>query len=194
LNGESFAQKQKLRDHWKTSFPKNPDVRRELSTKICRWISVSEEFRKARVIAIYHPRESEVDPLSLWHLRPEVCVFPKVFPKKKELIFFSVRALTDLTSGFGGIKEPPTAVDRQIRTWTNNDLILVPGYVFDKGGGRIASGLGYYDRFLAQLPSGVQKWGVCFGEQISKEPLVQNTTDVRMDAVCSEQGIGYVEK
>lgn len=103
------------------------------------------------------------------------------------MTFYRVESLDELQAGYAGILEPPADPARAVTGWKSTDLILVPGYLFDAHGGRIGSGHGYYDRFLAGVPA--RKWGVCFSHQISKERLAQEPTDVRMDAVCSETGL-----
>ena len=67
------------------------------------------------------------------------------------------------------------------------DLILVPGLAFDRFGGRLGSGKGFYDRFLASLYP--RKWGVCFECQVVKEALAQSSNDVRMDGLVTEKGL-----
>ncbi len=63
------------------------------------------------------------------------------------------------------------------------DLIVVPGVAFDKQGGRMGRGKGYYDRLLAT--TNAYKIGVCFDCQlVSVVPL--EPFDVRMDAVITE--------
>lgn len=46
------------------------------------------------------------------------------------------------------------------------DLVLVPGVAFDKKGNRLGRGKGYYDRFLARLPSKTTSIGLAFDFQI----------------------------
>lgn len=63
-------------------------------------------------------------------------------------------------------------------------VVVVPGLGFDRVGGRLGRGGGFYDRFLARLPAGVAKLGICFDEQII--PLVpMETHDARVDALAT---------
>lgn len=162
------------------------------SHTICGLISGSVAFRHATHIGIFHPREHEVDLLSLWEKQPHKCVFPRV--ARERLIFFLIETLNDLHPGFVTILEPQEGKSLEVKLRTPGDLILVPGLVFDRRGGRIGSGLGFYDRFLSTLPKGVHKWGVCWASHLTKDELAQTRTDVRMDAIVTEDGIMGVDK
>ncbi len=45
-------------------------------------------------------------------------------------------------------------------------LLIVPGVAFDRFGGRLGRGGGFYDRFLARAPEGVPIVGACFAAQV----------------------------
>lgn len=62
--------------------------------------------------------------------------------------------------------------------------ILMPGRRFDASGTRHGQGGGWYDRFLARVPSGWLRIGFCFDDQFSPAPLVRNAWDQPMDYVC----------
>lgn len=59
--------------------------------------------------------------------------------------------------------------------------ILVPGRRFDATGTRHGKGAGWYDRFLATVPSSWIRIGFCTDEQFSSEPLVRESWDEPMD-------------
>jgi 5-formyltetrahydrofolate cyclo-ligase len=60
---------------------------------------------------------------------------------------------------------------------------------FDRAGGRIGYGAGYYDRFLSKNP-GLRKVGIAFAcQEVGSIPVDEN--DIRMDAVLTEDGIIY---
>lgn len=62
------------------------------------------------------------------------------------------------------------------------ELILVPGVAFDRRGGRLGRGKGYYDRLLAGM--GAIKVGLCFDfQRVDAVPL--DAHDVPMDRVIS---------
>ncbi len=66
------------------------------------------------------------------------------------------------------------------------ELVLVPGLAFSREGHRLGRGGGYYDRFLAALPSGVRRIGVGFGIQMLDDLPVE-AHDAGMDEVITIQ-------
>ncbi|MEZ6242014.1 MAG: 5-formyltetrahydrofolate cyclo-ligase [Phycisphaerales bacterium] len=67
-------------------------------------------------------------------------------------------------------------------------LVLVPGVAFDRAGGRLGRGAGFYDRFLATLPASVVKIGVCHAAQVVEE-IPMETHDVRLDGLVAGGGL-----
>lgn len=64
------------------------------------------------------------------------------------------------------------------------DLVLIPGSVFDKMGGRIGYGKGCYDRFLPKLRPGVPKIALAYDFQVVPTvPVDEN--DVAMDQILT---------
>ena len=68
------------------------------------------------------------------------------------------------------------------------DLAAVPGVVFDRRGGRIGMGGGFYDRFLSGNPS-VRKVGIAFSFQVCEEEIPCTERDIRMDLVVTEKEV-----
>ena len=53
-----------------------------------------------------------------------------------------------------GIPEAPRDVDYELAQPGKLDLLIVPGLGFDKLGGRLGQGKGYYDRFITKMNTG----------------------------------------
>ena len=71
------------------------------------------------------------------------------------------------------------------------DLVIVPGVVCDKAGGRIGFGRGYYDRFLSRLKGvneNVSIIGIAFNMQLIERIEIE-ANDVRMDKVVTEDAV-----
>jgi 5-formyltetrahydrofolate cyclo-ligase len=49
------------------------------------------------------------------------------------------------------------------------DLVVAPGLAFDRAGGRLGYGGGYFDAFLPRLRRGCAVVGICFAEQLVGE-------------------------
>lgn len=66
--------------------------------------------------------------------------------------------------------------------------VVVPGLAFDRRGGRLGFGKGYYDRFLRQVSTTTYSCGLAFCMQIV--PCVPRMPDdVCMHGVMTEQGL-----
>ncbi|MNG23416.1 5-formyltetrahydrofolate cyclo-ligase family protein [compost metagenome] len=75
------------------------------------------------------------------------------------------------------------------------DAVIVPGLAFDRQGGRLGYGAGYYDRYYDQLQSyaqeggGMPPWfGFAYEEQLI-ERVPTDGHDAFMDAVITESGV-----
>ncbi|WP_334073635.1 MULTISPECIES: 5-formyltetrahydrofolate cyclo-ligase [Paenibacillus] len=111
----------------------------------------------------------------------------------------------DLIEGLWGIPEP----NEKIPIWPVSrygelDVILVPGLAFDRLGGRIGYGGGYYDRFMSVLGETshavmscgsrrVLKTALAYRELIVKEPLPMEEHDFRLDMLFTASGTIYIE-
>ncbi len=100
------------------------------------------------------------------------------------MAMFFARSREELVPGAFGVMEPrDSAIAADGSPF---DLILVPGMAFDRSGGRLGRGKGYYDRYLAAA-SGF-KAGVCFDDQVVGE-IPREAHDVPMDALVTPSGI-----
>lgn len=69
------------------------------------------------------------------------------------------------------------------------DFLLVPLLAFDRGGGRIGYGAGYYDRTLAGLPGAFALGCAYAAQEVAAVPV--GPYDVRLDAVATERGVVF---
>ena len=158
---------------------------RAKSKKIFRQLLRTPSLYKAEHIAFYYGIAGEVAtrPLLRTLLKNKKVYLPKTEPGKKLMMFRQVRSLAkDLIKGPYGIMEPKLSCPK--RPVARMDLIIVPGVAFDRQGGRLGRGVGYYDRLLKQAKK-VVKIGLCFREQMVKK-VPMKAHDVKMDKVITD--------
>lgn len=181
--------KSDFRRAWREKYPRDPGVRQRCSARVVELLRASSEFKNAEQVALFAAQPWEIDLAGLWNARPEACVLPRV--EGDRLHFHFVKSWADLKVGYKGILEPPaTAVPAG--AFRETDLLLVPGLAFDRFGGRIGSGKGFYDRFLPTVSG--QFWAVGYEQQIFDGELAQEPLDVRMGAIVTERGIFRVTR
>lgn len=117
--------------------------------------------------------------------RGKALYLPKIFGE--EMIFYRVHTLSELETGYKGIREPKGdsepyvyESDKDVRT-----LLLMPGVVFDKKRNRIGYGKGFYDRFLTdKYKLQLHSIGICHQCQMEEE-IPCDEHDVRPYQVIS---------
>ncbi|SDF89356.1 5-formyltetrahydrofolate cyclo-ligase [Desulfovibrio legallii] len=96
-----------------------------------------------------------------------------------------------LRPGPFGLREPDPALPGlgpdALGTAFAPDLIVLPGLAFDRRGGRLGYGGGYYDRFLRRRPA-CPLLGLCFSFQVA-DALPLDPWDQRANYLCTERGL-----
>ncbi|MGV3608281.1 MAG: 5-formyltetrahydrofolate cyclo-ligase [Planctomycetaceae bacterium] len=108
-----------------------------------------------------------------------------------ELKLFKLSEAGQLQTGKFGILEPAAGLRAQELYQVlpeRIDLAIIPGVAFDKRGGRLGHGAGYYDRLLPQLRKDCLKVGLGYACQVVAEVPCESH-DVRMDAIVTENGL-----
>lgn len=97
----------------------------------------------------------------------------------------------ELVPGMWGILEPPQQrwgeLGKEVAP-EQLDCIMVPGVAFDRNGGRLGNGAGYYDRLLKSVRADAVLIGVCFESQLI-EQVAMDAHDVAMDIVMTEKNL-----
>lgn len=117
----------------------------------------------------------------LWrrHIRTAV---PRV--EGKELQFYKIESLDQLTSGHMGILEP---MDGLKKAKEQQALVVVPGVAFDHLGHRLGYGGGFYDRFFSREPRH-PRWALAYGFQMV-ERIPWESWDERMDVIVTPEEV-----
>ena len=148
------------------------------------------EFSEAEYVFSYVSYRSEVDTRVLleYCLEKGKQVFvPKVLDKEK-MAFYAIRSLSQLEKGPMGIWEPKAACPPyRSEDCPGQKIMLLPGLAFDKKGGRLGYGGGYYDRYLADFGPCLTV-ALAYGCQIIPSvPCGQ--TDIKTNVILTENAI-----
>ncbi len=93
----------------------------------------------------------------------------------------------ELAAGAYGIPEPRKECLRIVDP-KEIDFTAAPGLAFDRCGGRIGYGGGYYDRFARELRAGTPVVGLAFSAQIF-DAIPMEKNDMRVSAIVTEKEI-----
>jgi 5-formyltetrahydrofolate cyclo-ligase len=140
------------------------------------------------IVSGYMPLSSEMNPLPLLRklaAAGAALALPVVAGRGKPLIMRAYAFGQPLDIGVWGIREPkPAALE------VAPDIMLVPLAAFDRKGGRIGYGAGYYDMTIHALRAqkSVVAVGLAYGAQ--EVPMVPTSDrDARLDLVLTERGV-----
>lgn len=166
-----------------------PEERARAGAAIVAQLTALEELRRATTVMTFAGFRTEVDTLPIldWCRREgKRCALPKVTGRRTLTCFAVVDADHDLAPGMWDIPEPvaglPLVEPDEI------DIVIVPGSAFDRRGGRIGYGGGYYDTYLCLLRPDVRRIAVGFACQLVDE-VAMEAHDLRMDALVTEEGV-----
>jgi len=146
------------------------------------------EFVSARTLAFYVSFKSEV--LTETMIRKSLSLGRKVVVPITDLANRRLKLsriidyTDDLTPGTWGILEPKP--DRiKLTALEEIDLVITPGLVFDKKGGRMGYGGGFYDGLLKSLQKEKVSIALAFELQMVEEVPVDNR-DEPVDIIVTE--------
>jgi 5-formyltetrahydrofolate cyclo-ligase len=113
-------------------------------------------------------------------------LLPRVNKASKRLELFEVKDLdSDVVAGTYGIREPVVERCGRFEALGEIDLILMPGVAFDREGGRLGYGGGYFDKLLAHLPHRPALIAGAFAMQMVAE-VPQEASDYKVDYLITE--------
>ena len=176
IRREISAKRKALNTHWLET----------ASGRVVENFQTLEEFPPAETVALYMAISDEVnlDLLfsSCWKLGKRTCI-PVFNSASKIYEMAEVTEETEYRTGHYGIREPlsPTRYSMD-----SIDLIAVPGVAFDRKGGRLGRGGGYYDRLLEGFAG--YSAAVAFNFQILPE-IPCEAHDNPVDSIVTETEI-----
>ena len=170
-----------------------PSLQHEKSLRISRTLLDLPLVKESATLLVYVAFRSEVQTLpiiaTLLGTGKNTAV-PLTLVREKRLRGIIIKdPKKDLCPGYCGIPEPKASL---VRDNTIDpaiiDLVIVPGSVFDRQGGRLGYGGGYYDRFLAlEAPQATRialAYQLQMVDKINLEPH-----DQTMDMILTENKI-----
>jgi len=166
------------------------EERERLSRVIHEQLWGIAEFRAALVLFSYVEFRSEVETLPLIKqclaLGKQVAV-PLTIPGETLQPYLLKDPDLDLRPGYCAIPEPdPDRLDFLDPHLI--EVIILPGSVFDRQGGRLGYSGGYYDRFLANRAPQALRIGLAYELQVVPQaPLLSH--DMRLDFLVTELGV-----
>jgi 5-formyltetrahydrofolate cyclo-ligase len=138
------------------------------------------------VVSGFMPIRSEINPIPLMRRCAEAGArlsLPAIVGRGKALSLRSWSTGDKLVTGQWGIREPSADAPE-----VAPDIMLVPLAAFDRRGGRIGYGAGYYDKTISALRARkpVIAIGVAYAlQEVPDVPILAH--DVRLDVVLTER-------
>lgn len=112
---------------------------------------------------------------------------PVVDISKERISFYKISDIdNDMEKGPYGINQPRPDKQNLLKDNSEIDVVIVPGLAFDVKGGRIGSGKGYYDRFLATVPQGKLIIALALELQMVDEIILSNH-DIPVHKIVTEK-------
>lgn len=163
-----------------------------MSRDIERKILKSAAYREADCILLYADFRNEVETAYIIEtalVEGKKIYLPKVLDASGNngMDFYRIDSTYELVDGYYGINEPVAGADRLFVYEDHKAekiLMFVPGVAFDKNGGRLGYGKGYYDTYLSDKPT-ILTCGLAFDLQVVNS-LPLEDYDIRLDHVITE--------
>lgn len=165
--------------------------RREKSRKMSSLLFSMEQIKRAVTIAFYISYKDEVETAEMIERAvrtgKRVCA-PVSRACERRLDMVCIGGIDGETQeGAHGILEPIETKGRLVKA-DEIDVVILPALAFDRTGGRLGYGCGYYDRFLKGIKGEAVSIGLAFEAQIVAEVPFE-PHDVKADYIVTETGI-----
>lgn len=134
------------------------------------------------------PDELQTQPLieRLWRDYPHLKILvPRVQDDNKNICFFEYHPDGPHTISNYGIWEPLAPMTEEIVP----DILVMPGIAFDRRGGRVGHGGGFYDRYLEKYGADIKhKIAIAYGLQIL-DAVPMEDFDIPVEKIVTEEGV-----
>lgn len=165
----------------------------EKSNFIWRNLFTLQSIQKAEYILCYVDYTSEVKTKGL--IEQMLSLGKHVYVPRvcgEDMDFYRISSLNDLLAGYRGILEPQSDADKRfteelLAQHKEDTVMLLPGVAFDKKGGRIGYGKGYYDRYLMRIPC-KERIALSYQMQLVKDAK-SSEQDIPLTGIVTEHEI-----
>jgi 5-formyltetrahydrofolate cyclo-ligase len=174
---------------------KNIDIikKEEMDNKILDKFYDSEYYRKSKRIFVYISYDSEINTKGIISKaladNKEVYV-PRTEFKTRIMDAVEITSLDNLIESDFGILEP--SINEPHIDPNELDLIVVPGVAFDRQGGRMGYGAGFYDRYFEKISKDnikkIIKLALAYGFQ-TLEKVPMNDKDIPVSCIITENEV-----
>ena len=142
-----------------------------------------DRLRPGLIVAGYRPIGGEADPAPLEEAATAagcVLALPRVVDRATPMRFLAWSPAWPLETGPLGLRQPPADAPELVP-----HIVLTPLVAFDRAGGRLGQGAGYYDRAFT-LHAGSWRVGVAWSvQEVPRIPV--DPWDVPVHAVATEK-------
>lgn len=176
------------------------EERMEKSHEIMDKVVSHREFGNADKVLLFASYLTEVDTSGIMEyafMLGKKVYFPKI--NGDDMEFYKVNSESDLVEGYRGIREPEANQDELFEPLKGEKIfVLMPGAAFDKSGGRIGYGKGFYDKFLHKTEAEIEiddlcKMAVAFECQLVEEGQIEKQIhDISPDYLVTEKNLYIV--
>jgi 5-formyltetrahydrofolate cyclo-ligase len=134
----------------------------------------------------YRPMAGEIDLDSMLTEYP--CAVTRTWPEGRLTVH---RADVEMERHRWGYLQPIASAPEL--SLDDIGAVLVPGVLFDRSGGRLGHGAGYYDRLLPRLRPNIALIGVVTEDRVV-DRVPTDAHDVRMTHLATENGLRPVDE
>ncbi len=171
--------------------------REERAAPLLQRVKALHPFRDTAFLSSYVGVGAEVPTMPLIELALNRQV-PVAVPwvGGSDLQLTAIRSLDELEPAAFGLLEPPGALKQSTERAVDPgvpDLYLIPGLAFDRQGGRLGYGRGYYDRLLRRAGPGPLRVALAFEVQLIDQVPVTDE-DERVDLIVTDQAVYRVSE
>jgi len=166
----------------------SPQERVQRSQAICRALMELPAIQQAKTVLSYQATwdEADLSAFHTWAVKQGISVAFPVSKANGIMDAFIPQDDQSWETGAYGIPSPIPARSQYVDP-SEIDIVLIPCVGFDKTGGRLGHGAGYYDRYLPRCPQAKQI-AIAFDAQ-ELPSVAQTEQDVPMQFVVTDRGV-----